>query len=402
MTARFPSDAPSGNPLEGPQPAFSGVFSRSCLLVAVLALLAVLLGKLFFVDGTLLVPDAEPRVVTPRGALADSESTTIALFQTAAPSVVHVRTSRVSLRRDIFGPRYVEVPEGSGSGFVWDDDGHVVTNFHVVRGASGVEVRLHDDSEWPARVVGVSADFDLAVLKIEAPARRLSPVLVGTSADLRVGQSVFAIGNPFGLDQTLTTGVISGLDRAILSFGDLPIRGVIQTDAAINPGNSGGPLLDSAGRLVGVNTAIASTTGAYSGVGFAVPVDTVNRVVPRILRDGLAERAGLGVVVGSDELGREAGVEGAVIESVQPGGPAERSGLRGARVANDGSVALGDVIVGLDERVIRSGHELIEALESYRSGDVVRVRIVRSTRGDTRTEEVSVRLENLEALISPR
>ena len=226
----------------------------------------------------------EPRVVTPRGDLANFEKTTIELFQNASPSVVYLTTrSRVA---NPFSMRAVEVEAGSGSGFMWDEQGHIVTNFHVLQEASSARVVMWDQSSYEATLVGGSPDHDLAVLRIAAPPEKLRPVPIGESASLLVGQAVYAIGNPFGLNQTLTTGVLSAKSRIIQSPTGRSIEDVIQIDAAINPGNSGGPLLDSAGRLIGVNTAIYSPSGASAGVGFTIPVDTVNRVVPQIIANG--------------------------------------------------------------------------------------------------------------------
>ncbi len=230
------------------------------------------------------------------------------------------------------------VPQGSGSGFVWDHQGHVVTNFHVIRGASEAVVTLADGSERPASLVGVAPDHDLAVLKIDVPSEALRPLAVGASKDLRVGQFVMAIGNPFGLDQTLTTGVVSALDREIESVSGRRIYGVVQTDAAINPGNSGGPLIDSSGRLIGVNTAIQSPSGASAGIGFAVPVDTVNRIVPQLIRYGEAKRPGIGVSLLGANMARRFGVEGVVIREVFQGGPAAAAGLMGLSWGRDGAL----------------------------------------------------------------
>src|SRR5688572_20773324 len=227
---------------------------------------------------------AEPRAITPRGDLSSDEQSTIELFKRTSPSVVHVTS--VDVRRGRLSLNMFEIPQGTGSGFIWDSEGHVVTNFHVIQNGSRAEVTLNDNTVWRASIVGTAPDKDVAVLKIDAPRDKLTKIMVGVSNNLQVGQKVFAIGNPFGLDQTLTTGVISGLGREIQSVTKRPIQGVIQTDAAINPGNSGGPLLDSAGRLIGVNTAIYSPSGAYAGIGFAVPVDIVNRIVPQLVSHG--------------------------------------------------------------------------------------------------------------------
>ena len=236
-------------------------------------------------------PAPQQRLVTPRGELAANETATIQLFEQASPSVVYITT--LAQQRDLFR-NVVEVPQGTGSGFIWDDRGHVVTNFHVIQNALQnrglARVTLSDQSSWEASLVGVAPEYDIAVLRINAPRTKLQPILIGTSNDLKVGQTVFAIGNPFGLDQTLTTGVVSALGRTIQSVTRQPIGDVIQTDAAVNPGNSGGPLLDSAGRLVGVNTAIYSPSGAYAGIGFAVPVDLVKRTVEQLVASGRAGR----------------------------------------------------------------------------------------------------------------
>ena len=225
-----------------------------------------------------------PRRVTARGDLAADEASTIELFQKARGSVVYINTSERVL--DLWTRNVFTIPKGTGSGFVWDEDGNIVTNFHVIAGAAEARVRLSDGRDFGARLVGASPAHDVAVLRFAASSS-LTPVLIGTSSDLKVGQKVFAIGNPFGLDWTLTTGIISALDRALpAEDGRSLIEDLIQTDAAINPGNSGGPLLDSAGRLIGVNTAIFSPSGASAGVGFAVPVDTVNRVVAQLIARG--------------------------------------------------------------------------------------------------------------------
>jgi S1-C subfamily serine protease len=331
-------------------------------------------------------PPPEPRPVTPRGDLAEDEKATIELFRRASPSVVFITT----LSREPLGFFEIqEVPRGAGSGFVWDAKGHVVTNFHVIQGASAARVSLHDRSEWPARLVGAAPDQDLAVLRIEAPAEKLVPILVGASRDLQVGQKVFAIGNPFGLDFTLTTGIVSALGRSIPSLTGRRIDDVVQTDAAINPGNSGGPLLDSAGRLIGVNTQIASPSGASAGVGFAVPVDTVNRVVPQLVEHGRVVRPQLGIAAGNERVLRRAGIRGVLVMSVAPGSPAQRAGLRGTSRGEDGTLVLGDVIQALDGREIASLDDLFATLERHEAGDVVKVQVLR----DGTKLELEVKLE---------
>jgi S1-C subfamily serine protease len=334
--------------------------------------------------------DAVPRAVTPRGSLAEDEKSTIELFRQASPSVVNITTT-VAVRRDFFNLNAQEIPRGTGSGFIWDKDGYVVTNFHVLQGAQGALVTLADHSSWKAALVGTAADRDLAVLKIDAAADRLPPLAVGTSEDLQVGQKVFAIGNPFGLDQTLTTGIISALGREIESVTGTPIKGVIQTDAAINPGNSGGPLLDSAGRLIGVNTAIYSPSGASAGIGFAIPVDEVNRVVPELIRDGKVSRAGLGVVLAPDRTARDLGLRGVLVVSVQPESPAAKAGLRPTRRTPDGDIRFGDIIVAIDGKPVRSTNDLFKRLRQYSIGDRVTVTVLR----DDEPQEVVVTLESV-------
>jgi len=266
-------------------------------------------------------PAARP--VAPRADLTAAERSLTELFEEASPSVVYITS--VALRRNFFRFNVMEIPRGTGSGFMWDDHGSVVTNFHVIRGADRAEVTLADGTTWEASLVGYAEEKDLAVLHIDAPGSRLQPLRIGTSSDLKVGQTVLAIGNPFGYDQTLTTGIVSALGREIESPDGVPIRNVIQTDAAINPGNSGGPLLDSAGRLIGVNTAIVSPSGGYAGVGFAIPVDTVNWVVPQLINHGKVLRPTLGVELASDHVVRRSGIEGAVVIGVVDGTGAARA-----------------------------------------------------------------------------
>jgi S1-C subfamily serine protease len=336
-----------------------------------------LLGR--HAQGQLRNPNAAPRTITPRGALNAEERATIALFRQASPSVVYITT--LARQRDFFSLNIAEIPQGSGSGFIWNQDGHVITNFHVIQGASGAKVTLADHSVWDAQLVGVAPDHDLAVLYIRAPKNQLRPLAIGTSADLEVGQSVFAIGNPFGLDQTLTTGIISALGREINATTGRTIAGVIQTDAAINPGNSGGPLLDSAGRLIGVNTAIFSPSGSNSGIGFAVPVDTVNRIVPQLIRQGAITRAGLGVRIGDDRMLRRLNLPGVLIIEVDKGSTAEAAGLRSTRVDAQGEVKLGDVIVAIDGERIETSNDLFTAMEKRTVGETVKVTVLR---GETR------------------
>jgi len=328
---------------------------------------------------------AEPRAITPRGDLASDEQSTIDLFKNVSPSVVHVTS--VEVRRGRLSLNMFEIPQGTGSGFVWDTDGHVVTNYHVIQNADRAEVTLNDNSVWRATIVGAAPDKDVAILKIEAPKDKLKKIAVGASNNLLVGQKVFAIGNPFGLDQTLTTGVISGLGREIQSVTKRPISGVIQTDAAINPGNSGGPLLDSAGRLIGINTAIYSPSGAYAGIGFAVPVDTVNRIVPQLLAHGKVVRPGLGIVPASEQIVRQLKVQGVLVLSVPEGSAAERAGLVGTTQGPQ-SWILGDLIVSVDGEPVNELNDLYRVLDKHDVGDVVKLDVVR--KGEKRTVEVKL------------
>jgi S1-C subfamily serine protease len=325
-------------------------------------------------------PAPEPRLVAPRGELAPAEETVIALFEATKPSVVAITTaSRVF---DPWRQQSHEVPSGTGSGFVWDTGGHIVTNYHVIEGAAAAQVRLADGRVLPARLVGAAPTHDLAVLQIDAGGDRPAPIPLGDSASLRVGQSVLAIGNPFGLDWTLTTGIVSALDRAIPGRDGASIEGLIQTDAAINPGNSGGPLIDSSGRLIGVNTAIYSPSGSSAGIGFAVPVDTVNRVVPQLIRTGTYRPPVLGVV--HDErintLARRQGIEGVLVLDVEPGSPAAEAGLRPARQNRFGEIVPGDLVIGLGGRPIASSTDLRSALDQHAPGDSAELVVLREGR----------------------
>jgi S1-C subfamily serine protease len=331
-------------------------------------------------------PDAVSRPIDARGDLAADELSTIEIFRSAAPSVVYITS--IAVRRNIFSLNVHEIPRGTGSGFVWDKQGRIVTNYHVIADASRLEVTLADRTTWKAALVGAAPDRDLAVLQIAAPAGKLLPLSIGESSNLLVGQKVFAIGNPFGLDQTLTTGVVSALGREITAATGRIIHDVIQTDAAINPGNSGGPLLDSAGRLIGVNTAIYSPSGGSAGIGFAVPVAEVNRVVPKIISQGVLIRPGLGVTLANRRLMEELGFQGTLILTVLPGTSAEKAGLRGTTQLRD-RLILGDVIQAVNERKVSDYNSLRDELERYEVGDTVLLTLVR----DGATLQVAVQLE---------
>jgi S1-C subfamily serine protease len=320
----------------------------------------------------------EQRPVAPRDDLTAAEQATIELFERSSPSVAFITS--LAVRQNIFTRNVMEIPQGTGSGFVWDRDGHVVTNYHVIREADRANVTLADGTTWEASLVGAAPEKDLAVLHIEAEPEHLHPLPTGSSANLQVGQAVYAIGNPFGLDHTLTTGVISALGREIESIERIPIREVIQTDAAINPGNSGGPLLDSAGRLIGVNAAIFSPSGAYAGIGFAIPADIVNWVVPDLIEHGRILRPVMGVQLASAQVESRLGIEGALVLDVVEGSGADRAGIRPTVRDARGALILGDVIVAIDDEPIESSSDLILALEKHSVGETVKVTVMRDAR----------------------
>jgi S1-C subfamily serine protease len=322
------------------------------------------------------------------------EHNTIDVFQAAAPATVFV--TQTAIVRDRFSARAVEMPAGAGTGFVWDDKGHVVTNCHVAlrdclgrRPGASLSVTLFDQKVYPATVVGIDPYHDIAVLKIEAKDSKLVPIRrPGKDYELEVGQKTVAIGNPFGLDHTLTVGVVSALGREVKGIGEVTIRGMVQTDAAINPGNSGGPLLDSRGQLLGMNTMIFSTSGSAAGIGFAVPVTTIERVVPQIIETGFPERVGLGIAPVDDDIASRIGVEGVIIQSVGPGSPAEKAGLRSAEDSAAGPKF--DVIVGIDDKRIRTFDDLYGALEEKKEGEIVKVSIRRVPGEEVITAEVAL------------
>jgi 2-alkenal reductase len=351
-----------------------GKFGRYAL-IWILLLLSVYLGDRL-IRNLVLTAD-EPRTVAARGSLADGERAIIELFQSVAPSVVYILAE---------GGRPGEA--AAGSGFVWDRAGHVVTNHHVIEGARRVAVRMDDGTLLAAQIVGSAPDYDLAVVRLSESRQALPPIPIGTSADLKVGQAAFAIGNPFGLSRTLTSGIVSALNRRLPTAQGREVRGAIQTDAAINPGNSGGPLLDSAGRLIGVNTAIFSENGGSVGVGFAVPVDVVNRIVPQLIRDGRVPRPSIGIAVLDEEATARQGVDGLVIVRVTPGSPAARAGLRGVDLERG---RLGDVIVKVNGEDVRTSAELAAALDKAGIGNTVRLTVLR----DGRPTEVTVAVADM-------
>jgi S1-C subfamily serine protease len=333
---------------------------------------------------------AAPREITPRGELAGDEKATIDLFERSRNSVVFITTKQAVV--DFWSRNVMSVPRGTGSGFIWDDAGHIVTNFHVILGASEASIKLVDGRSFRASLVGVSPEHDIAVLKIGIGFKGPRAIPIGTSGDLKVGQRVYAIGNPFGLDWTLTSGIVSAQNRSITEDDGRLLEHLIQTDAAINPGNSGGPLLDSAGRLVGMNTAIYSPSGAAAGIGFAVPVDTVNRVVPSLVRDGHYEQPSIGIRVDerlNERLEEATGIEGAFVLRVAPGSSAEEAGLQAARISREGEFIGGDIIIAVNGKKIESASRLLSTLDDYRIGNTVRLGVKRGNK----LIEIPVRLQ---------
>jgi S1-C subfamily serine protease len=322
--------------------------------------------------------EAEPRAVVARGDLDADEKNNIHVFESSKASVVYISTRERVV--DFWTRNVMTVPRGTGSGFIWDNKGHVVTNLHVVAGASEANVRLADGRDYAAKLVGASPSHDIAVLRIEVPTNQPLPVPVGTSHDLRVGQKVFAIGNPFGLDWTLTTGIVSALDRSLNGEDGGVIEHLIQTDAAINPGNSGGPLLDSAGRLIGITTAIYSPSGASAGVGFAVPVDTVNRVVPQLITNGRYSQPGIGIQTDerlSQLISQQLGVIGVAVLRVTNGSTAQQAGLRGIKLGRRDTIIPGDIILAIDGKEVDSAARFNARLDDHKAGEVVNLTVWR-------------------------
>ncbi|MCZ6645772.1 MAG: trypsin-like peptidase domain-containing protein [SAR324 cluster bacterium] len=328
-------------------------------------------------------PPPRTPTVLPKITSSD-EDNNVEIFKAVSPSTVFITSKQ--LRRDLFTMNVFEIPRGTGSGFVWSRDGIVVTNAHVIEGADSIMVSLADNTSWEAKVVGVAPSKDIAVLKINAPPEKLKPLPIGDSDMLQVGRKVLAIGNPFGLDYTLTTGIISALGREIISPNGRKIRGVIQTDAAINPGNSGGPLLDSTGRLIGVNTAIIGPGGGSAGIGFAVPVNTITKVVPELIAHGRLIRPVMGLGAVEDRSAQNLGIVGVIVMEVDAGKGAARAGMIGLTRSADGRILIGDVIVGVGDMAVRNSDDLLNAMEQHKPGDVVTVRTER--RGEDKTFQV--------------
>ncbi len=342
---------------------------------------------LFFIprfENYLVKMTAKPQDITARGDLSDAEKTNIEIFRQASPSVVYITT--LSEMVNLWTRDISRIPRGTGSGFIWDGHGHIITNYHVLEGASEIRIRLSDQRTFSAVLVGASPNHDIAVLRMPMVSNMPSQLSIGTSHDLQVGQMMYAIGNPFGLDQTLTTGIVSALNRSLYNDNGSQIKGLIQTDAAINPGNSGGPLLDSAGRLVGINTAIYSPSGAYAGIGFAVPVDTVNRIVPQLIAHGKYERPKLGITI-DNELNKlitdQYGIKGVAVIEVQQGSSAEAAGLKGVERMDRAHLLTGDIILSIDEHEIEDINTLLSTLENYQIGDRVKLRYLREKKENT-------------------
>ena len=330
-----------------------------------------------------------PRPVTKAGSFTHDEQRTIHVFEQNSPSVVYIATTRRVL--DLWTRNVSERPSGTGTGFIWDNNGHIVTNYHVIKGHRTAKVRLSDQRIFDAQVVGASPEHDLAVLKLTNTQNIPPPVHIGRSRELKVGQKVLAIGNPFGLDHTLTVGVVSALDRSIDGDGGT-MENLIQTDAAINPGNSGGPLLDSSGRVIGVNVAIYSPSGASAGIGFAIPVDTVNRVIPRLVQYGRYVRPILGISLNDDvsrQVNERLNAKGILVLKVQPGSPAHQAGIQGTELTAGDDLLLGDIIQAIDDKPTDKNSDLTAILDNYRLNDVVRVRLLRD---GSKVMEVDVKL----------
>lgn len=360
------------------------------LLSAIFAASAVLVFNSLtrhFEPNSAAFTEAMPPGITDPG-LATDEQNNVEVYKAISPGVVSIKST--SYRQDFFGQ--VEEGSGSGSGSVIDDQGHILTNFHVIEGAQKLSVSLGGDKNYPATVVGGDPDTDLAVIKVQAPAAQLTIVPLGDSDALVVGQKVLAIGNPFGFDRTLTTGVISGLQRPIRARNGRPIEGAIQTDASINPGNSGGPLLDSRGRMIGINSQILSPSGASAGVGFAIPVSIAKRVVPELIKNGVVRRPKLGISPRDvkDLRGqvRLPVSDGILLIYVAPGGAAAAAGLRGTEQTEDGDIVLGDIIMSIDNEKVSSTDDLYRILDKHKVGDVVNVEVFR----DNGRRTFSVRL----------
>ncbi len=329
--------------------------------------------------------------VVGEASLQPDEEATIKVFEQTSASVVFIKNA--SLQWDWFSTYLYEIPQGAGSGFIWDNQGHIVTNFHVIYQADKIEVILSDQQSYEAKVVGAAPEYDLAVLKIKASDKLLKSIPIGDSKNLKVGQKAISIGNPFGLDYSLTTGVISALGRSMRSISERKIHDVIQTDAAINPGNSGGPLLDSSGNLIGVSTMIYSPSGASAGVGFAIPVNTVNRVVPHLIQYGKVKKVGLGIILVPDNIRERLRIQGALILDIQKRGAADQAGLMMTRRDFYGNVVYGDIIISIDDQLVKDNDDLVGILDNKNIGDKVNIKFLRGKK-EYGTTAVLQELEN--------
>jgi S1-C subfamily serine protease len=357
------------------------IWSVRIVLMIFLVLLVISFINMLGIPNPFYNPFSRPAAVPKPVTLVDSELSNdekniIEVYKRFSPSVVYIANAANANSR--FSLNILQIPRGTGSGFVWDHDGHIVTNYHVIEGADSIMVRLHDQSSWRAHVVGVDAENDIAVISIGAPKNLLQPVIIADSSALQVGQRVIAIGNPFGLDTTLTVGYISALGRQITTEEGWHIDGLIQTDAAINPGNSGGPLLDSFGRVVGINTAILSPSGTNSGIGFSVPVDSVNEIVPHLIANGKVPYAFLGVSVLPPHVEKLFHEEGMVIGGIVEKSPAEKAGLKGIQQDRRGEYIVNDVIKSVNDVPVKNGEELVDLLrKKYKPGDTVTLQVQR-------------------------
>ena len=337
-------------------------------------------------DITANSPVLGPAVTDPT-ALTSDENNNIRIYREVSPSVVFVTNTQ--LRRRLFSLNVMEAPAGSGTGFVWSKNGLIVTNYHVIHAANRINITLTNGNSYEAELVGAAPEKDIALLRINAPNESLVPIPLGNSNALSVGRKVLAIGNPFALDTTLTVGVVSALEREIQSPANRTIKNVIQTDAAINPGNSGGPLLNSMGELVGVNTAIYSPSGGSAGIGFAIPVNTVSKIVPQLLEHGRLYRPVLGVETMPDRWATQLRVKGVAITSVVRGSGADRAGMVGVREDRLGKLHFGDIVIAINDDEVVSNDSLLSALEKYKPGDEVTV----TTRIDDTIREYRVILD---------
>lgn len=340
---------------------------------------------------TILSQPVNPKLEQLR--LLEDEKNTITVFNDVVNSVVNVSNIKKISRGGnffVWGDE-MEVPQGQGSGFVWDDKGHIVTNFHVIQGGDSFIVSFHEDTkQYKAKLVGAEPKKDIAVLKLEELPKKLTPVKMGDSGKLLVGQKTMALGNPFGLDHTITSGIVSALDRKILGIGDVTINGMIQTDSSINPGNSGGPLLDSSANVIGMNTMIFSQSGGNAGVGFAVPADTIKVIVPQLIKHGKVIRPGLGIGILPEQQKRRFGVSaGIVITFVDEEGAAGKAGLRGITRDAYGRYYIGDVITKIDDQKVETYDDIYHALEAYKIGDEVTVEYLREGKKKTQKLKLS-------------